>query len=1522
MDVIGSAYGVVQSAKSKLRSRRNLKRQRCPERQGPRFEVLEQRLYLSGTAAAFATSALADYGTKQPALIMPLEAGTGTPSRGDSSVLTFSDTQSPAAAKAGRTMIDITPGTGTIQASTTTPTQPGTPWVTNIGPTSATINWGASTAESGDAITYDVQYEKPGDWFWSNGPQGVSGTSCSLVGLTIGQQYYVQVQAVGAVPGWLGTSYYYSSWSNEGQFATSNPTPSTPGTPSASNITATSATINWGASSAAGGETTTYTLQYIVQGSLLGWATAPITTGTSVQLTGLNPNTTYDLQVRASDSAGGNTYQSSWSPEGSFSTVAWSYTNFGATANGAAPTTIDNGSTWTMSGESGNVQAGQFCFAYQPISLGSNGYTVTSVVSPPSGGGSAAAGVAVTVGSSYLALYITGAGTLAYSYTSDAGVVTQAVGTNSASAITVPVALAISIDSGGNIYLYYEIQGGPSGDWTWVGTKGPTGSDSFSVPWITSGTATQAGVFVSSGDAQALATASFSSINVNPGFGNSFWQGIGSWLSSTYQGIVTDVRTVTGVLVNPAQAIESQIESALQNTSGTAPTFSQFTNNLGNAIEQQLVGNYSEAQLEEGVGISGDYVWPIIPTTPTPPPVTVAFDFGVAADAKLVFTAGTADLQLSADISATLEGGIGVILPGGGLNVSLTEPQLNSRASNPLDTSANLTFTVSAEAMLDLGFVSADWQYTIGTWTLLSTDSSSGQNSDALLPPQGLGQFTVGFPTATDDKVAVFVGLAGTLDLSGQFDVAFPQFSTAPTATAVQAATATYGQGTTLTADVTPTSGTATVNDGTMTFAVDNSGGQQVETLAPVPVGNGVATVSVPSGLDAGDYTIIATYNPSATNPDFGGSSNSGSLTISPASLTITAGSLTTTYSGQVPSFTEVSPIYSGFVNNDTSASLTTLPSQNIVNASPNAGVYTVQASGGVDPNYDIQYISGKLTIDPAPLTITAANQTIIYGNGPELAVNSQTVFYSGFVDGETAANLTTQATLTSAASSSSNAGTYTDDIHVSGASDANYNITYDYGTLTITPAATKTTVANVSGNYGNSTTLTATIVNILSSAQVNQGAVLFDIMSGSTIVESLTSVAVSDGVASAVVSAGLGAGNYTIDATYNPPTANANFTSSHGTGNLIVAGSAPALLSAESVKAQGSAGTFGINLPLTGRPGIEDRIGGPTQLVLTFQNPIALGSNFSVSLNSGTLGTATVSGDTLTINLSGAMDGQTLVVGINNVQDAATGAVGSYSLDVGVLYGDVDGDGVVNSNDINIIRADSGQNVNSTDFQADLDCDGVINSNDINIARSLSGDTLALPIVEVASAQLETTNSNTLNSPYSSTVNAAAQTLEQPSTISPASTGSIPSPSQADVKPAATIKTDPITTPNLVGPRIPDWNLADGLSTAALMAGEPLLAKLAPVSQFAALPVPTSVARGTKNSVSTEAAKSTPRSELKHGNASRYSVYLQIEPVYSTIISAVPPLMDDDLLQNDLISVPLTDAGLLQFGNWSSSVF
>ena len=69
---------------------------------------------------------------------------------------------------------------------------------------------------------------------------------------------------------------------------------------------------------------------------------------------------------------------------------------------------------------------------------------------------------------------------------------------------------------------------------------------------------------------------------------------------------------------------------------------------------------------------------------------------------------------------------------------------------------------------------------------------------------------------------------------------------------------------------------------------------------------------------------------------------------------------------------------------------------------------YAITASGAVDPDYTISYVGGTLTVTPAGLTITADNQTKVYG----AVLPALTASYSGFVNGDTSASLTTQPTL------------------------------------------------------------------------------------------------------------------------------------------------------------------------------------------------------------------------------------------------------------------------------------------------------------------------------------------------------------------------------------------------------------------------------------------------------------------------------------------------------------------------------
>ena len=110
-----------------------------------------------------------------------------------------------------------------------------------------------------------------------------------------------------------------------------------------------------------------------------------------------------------------------------------------------------------------------------------------------------------------------------------------------------------------------------------------------------------------------------------------------------------------------------------------------------------------------------------------------------------------------------------------------------------------------------------------------------------------------------------------------------------------------------------------------------------------------------------------------------------------------------------------------------------------------NAGVTTISvsetgASPGAPP------VTAKLIVNPAPLTITADDQSKYQGtDNPPL-----TVSYSGFVNDEDNSMLLAQPTAVTTAITSSPAGTYP--ITVSSAVSNNYVFTYMPGTLTINP--------------------------------------------------------------------------------------------------------------------------------------------------------------------------------------------------------------------------------------------------------------------------------------------------------------------------------------------------------------------------------------------------------------------------------------------------------------------------------------
>lgn len=175
-----------------------------------------------------------------------------------------------------------------------------------------------------------------------------------------------------------------------------------------------------------------------------------------------------------------------------------------------------------------------------------------------------------------------------------------------------------------------------------------------------------------------------------------------------------------------------------------------------------------------------------------------------------------------------------------------------------------------------------------------------------------------------------------------------------------------------------------------------------------------------------------------------------------------------------------------------------------------------------------------------------------------------------------------------------------------------------------------------------------------------------------------------------------------------------------------VTSAASPQLTRVDSMMVHGSAGTFPVNLPLTGNPGIECRSGGQNgnfTLVFTFANPLVSVDQATVTSGAGRVSTSAIGSDshTYVVNLTGVTNAQRVSVALVNAHDS-TGLVGNVSVTMGVLLGDVTGDGFVLSGDYSATRQNSGNPVNAGTCRYDVNADGFILSGDYTIVRGQSG--------------------------------------------------------------------------------------------------------------------------------------------------------------------------------------------------------
>ena len=259
--------------------------------------------------------------------------------------------------------------------------------------------------------------------------------------------------------------------------------------------------------------------------------------------------------------------------------------------------------------------------------------------------------------------------------------------------------------------------------------------------------------------------------------------------------------------------------------------------------------------------------------------------------------------------------------------------------------------------------------------------------------------------TFTPTDTTNYNTVTGTVDVT--VNKADPTVSTWPTASAI-----TYGQ--TL-ASSTLTGGSASVTGTfaftTPTIAPDAGTAAQSVTFTPTDTTNyNTVTGTVDVTVNRADPTV--TTWPTASAITYGQTLASSTLTGGSASV---AGTFAFTTPSTVP-------------NAGTAAQSVTFTPTDTTNYNT--------VTGTVD-----------VTVNPAPLTVIADDKSRIYGSAnPPL-----TISYSGFVNGDTAASLTTQPMAATTATTESPIGTYP--ITVSGGVSGNYTFTSVAGTLTITKA-------------------------------------------------------------------------------------------------------------------------------------------------------------------------------------------------------------------------------------------------------------------------------------------------------------------------------------------------------------------------------------------------------------------------------------------------------------------------------------
>ena len=328
-------------------------------------------------------------------------------------------------------------------------------------------------------------------------------------------------------------------------------------------------------------------------------------------------------------------------------------------------------------------------------------------------------------------------------------------------------------------------------------------------------------------------------------------------------------------------------------------------------------------------------------------------------------------------------------------------------------------------------------------------------------------------------------------------------------------------------------------NLGTTTFTA--SGLENSDTVTSVTE---TSTGSAATATVAGSpYNIVPSAAVSTGLNNYSVTYVDGLLTVTTAALTITANNQSKTY-GLALNLGTTAVTASGLKNGDTVTSVTLTSSGTAATATVAGSPYNIVASAAVGArlaNYTITYIVGQLTVNPAPLTITATSESKIYGQ-----TFAGTAFtYSALFNSDTVTSVTLTSTGAAATATVAGSPYLILPSAAVGTGLSNYAITYANGHLTVTKAALTITANNQNKPYGQA-------LNLGTSAFTTSG------LENSDTVTSVTETSTGSAATAA-------AGTYNIVPTAAVGTGLSNYAITYVDGQLTVSKASPAFSSLSS---------------------------------------------------------------------------------------------------------------------------------------------------------------------------------------------------------------------------------------------------------------------------------------------------------------------------------------------------------------------